>query len=45
MERVVHLTVNGDAYLHYDEALGLFEGLNEPFVERLYWRELGISPR
>jgi len=40
-----NITVNGDAYLHYDEALGMYHGTTEPFIERLYWRELGPLTR
>jgi hypothetical protein len=39
------ITVTGDAMLHYDEALGDIQGVNEVFIERLYWREIAVPPR
>lgn len=35
----------GDAYFHYDEALGAFNEYGKVFVERLYWKDLSTRVR
>lgn len=39
------IKVGGDAYFHYDEALGTLVGATTVTLERLYWRDVTNSPR
>ena len=39
------VTVSGDPYFHYDEALRGVSGGTEVYLERLYWREVNLPRR